>query len=130
MLPSVDTENGLDVDSAGGQALLVGGVRAHSASKLVAQGSVGRVGGHVDRLAAGVRGRVGRAGVVGAEDVHQAFPLKVLSQPHESRSEHGVGGGQEVELQGFDRGAGVDDVFGELVRDLGLRGGLSRRSQN
>lgn len=76
------------------------------------------MGGHVDWLAPGVSSRVGRACIVGAENVHQSFPLEVLSQPHETGSKHGVGGGQEVELQGFDGGAGVDNVFGELFGNL------------
>ena len=130
MLPRVDAEDGLHVDGAGGHGLLVRGVGrvgAHRAGVLVAQGRVRAVGRHVDRLSPRVRRRVGRAGVVGAEDVHQAFALEVLGQPHEARAEHGVGGGQEVELERLDRGARVDDVFGELVGDLRRSGGLEEK---
>ena len=82
------------------------------------------MGGHVDGLAAGVGGRVGGAGVVGAEDLHQTITLEVLGEPDETRTEHGVGGGKEVELQGLDGGAGVDDIALELFGDLGFLGGL------
>lgn len=80
--------------------------------------------GHVDGLASGVGGRVGRAGVVGAEDLHQALALEVLGEPDETRAEHGVGGGEEIHLQGFDGGAGVDDILGEFFGDLGGGRGL------
>lgn len=70
--------------------------------------------------------RVGRASVIRAENVHQTLPLEVLGQPDETGAEHGVGGGQEIEFQGFDRGAGIDDVFGELFGDLSLLGGLAQ----
>lgn len=98
MLPGVDTQNGLHVDGAGGKALLVLRVRTHGAGELVAEGCIGRVGGHVDGLAPGVGGRVGRTGVVGAEDLHQALALEVLGQPDEAGAEHGVGGGEEIHL--------------------------------
>ena len=52
--------------------------------------------------------------------------LQVLGQPDEAGAEHGVGSGQEIEFQGFDRGAGVDDVFGELFGDLSVLGGLAQ----
>jgi hypothetical protein len=54
--------------------------------------------------------------------VHQALPLQVLSQPHESGAEHSIGGSKKVELQRFDRGARVDDVLGELVGNLSSGG--------
>lgn len=101
VLPGVDTQNGLDIKGARCEVLLVLGVSSHGACKLIAQGSVRVVGSHVDRLPPGVRSRVGRTGVVCAEDVQEPFPLEVLGQPDESRTEHSVSSGQEVELQRF-----------------------------
>lgn len=124
MLPGVDAQNGLDVDGTGGQVLLVLGVGSHGTGELVAERRVGGVGGHVDGLPPGVSGWVGRAGVVGAEDLHQTLALEILGEPDEARAEHGVGSGQEVELEGFNGGAGVDDVLGELFGDFGGDGGL------
>lgn len=88
VLPSVNTENGLDVDSAGSEALLVLGMGTHRAGELVAQWGLRGVGGHIDGLPPGVGGRVGRAGAVGAEDVHHAFALEVLGEPDKSGAEH------------------------------------------
>lgn len=88
VLPSVDTENGLHVDSAGSEALLVLGMGTHRAGELVAQWGLRGVGGHIDGLPPGVGGRVWRASAVGAEDVHHAFALEVLSEPDESGAEH------------------------------------------
>ena len=124
MLPGVYAQNGLDVDGTGSQVLLVLGVGSHGTGELVAERRVGGVGSHVDRLPPGVGSRVGRAGVVGTEDLHQTFALEVLGKPDETRAEHGVGGSQEVKLEGFDGGTGVDDVLGELFGDLGGGGGL------
>jgi len=124
VLPGVDAENGLDVDGAGGKALLVLGVGAHGSSELVAQLRLGGVGGHIDRLPPGVGGWVGRAGAVGAENVHQAFALEVFSEPHEAGAEHCACCRQEIQLQGLDGGARVDDVFGESVGNGGGCGGL------
>lgn len=97
---------------------------AHRAGELVAQLGLGGVSGHVDGLAPGVGGRVGRAGVVSAENLHHTLALEVLGEPDETGAEHGVGGGQEVELEGLDGRASVDDVPGELLGDLGALGGL------
>lgn len=124
MLPGVDAENRLHVQSTGCQVLLVRRVGAHRPGVTVAHRCVWRVGGHVNCLSSGVRGGVGRAGVVSAEDVQQSFSFQVLCQPHEAGSEHGVGRGQEVELQRFNRRAGVDDVFFEFRGDLCGCGGL------
>lgn len=88
MLPCVNTENRLHVDGTGREALLVLGMGAHRTGELVAQLCLRGVGGHVDGLPPGVGGRVGRAGAVGAEDVHHAFALEVLGEPHESGAEH------------------------------------------
>jgi hypothetical protein len=88
VLPSVDTENGLHVDSARGEALLVLGMGTHRPGELVAQWGLRGVGGHIDGLPPGVGGRVWRASAVGAEDVHHAFALEVLSEPDESGAEH------------------------------------------
>lgn len=124
MLPSVHAQNRLHVNGTGSEALLVLGVSTHRASELVAEGRVGGVGGHVNGLTSGVGGWVGRTGVVCAEDLHQALALQVLSQPDKTGAEHGVGSGQEIHLQGLDGGAGVNDVLGELLGDLGGSGGL------
>lgn len=118
VFPSVDAENRLHVHSTGREVLLVLRVSAHRAGKLVTQRSIRRLGGHVDALAPGVRRWVGRAGVVGAVDVQQAFSLQVLAQPHESGAEHGVGGSQEIEFQGLNRRAAFDNVLFEFERDL------------
>lgn len=126
MFPGVDAQDGLDVDGTGGQVLLVLGVGTHRSGELVAERCVGGVGGHVNGLPPGVGSRVGRAGVVGAEDLHQTLALEVLGEPDEAGTEHGVGGGQEVELKGFDGGAGVDDVLGEFFGNLGGRRGLQK----
>lgn len=88
VLPGVNTENGLHVDGAGREVLLVLGVGAHRTGELVAQLGLRGVGGHVDGLPPGVGGRVGGAGAVGAEDVHHAFALEVLGEPDESGAEH------------------------------------------
>lgn len=98
VFPGVDAKDGLDVDRAGGQGLLVLSVRAHRACVLVAQGGVGAVCGHVHRLPPGVGAGVRGAGVVRAEYVNQAFPFEVLSQPHKSRTKHGICSGQKVHL--------------------------------
>lgn len=124
VLPGVDTQNGLYVNGTGGQVLLVLRVGAHGSGELVAERRIGGVGSHVDGLTTGVGGWVGGAGVVGAEDLHEALALEVLGEPDEARAEHGAGGCEEVELEGFDGGAGVDDVLGELFGDLGGGGGL------
>lgn len=84
------------------------------------------MGGHVDGLPPRVGGRVGRAGAVGAEDVHHAFAFEVLGEPDKSGAEHRACCGQEIQLQGLDGRAGVDDVLGELFGDGGGCGGLCR----
>lgn len=84
--------------------------------------------GHVDGLSSGVSRRVRRSRVVRAEDVQEAFPLEVLGQPDKTGAKHGVGRGEKVELEGFNRGAGVDDIGGELVWDLGGCWGLMKRA--
>jgi len=124
VLPGVNTQNGLNVDGTGGQVLLILGMGTHRSGELVAERCVGRVGGHVNGLPPRVGSRVGRAGVVGAEDLHQTLALEVLGEPDEAGAEHGAGGGQEVELEGFDGGARVDDILGKLFGDLGGSGGL------
>lgn len=88
VFPGVDTEDRLHVDGAGREALLVLRVGTHRAGELVAQLGLRGVGGHVGGLPPGVGGRVGRAGAVGAEDVHHALALKILGKPYKSGSEH------------------------------------------
>lgn len=124
MLPCVDTEDGLDVNSSGSKVLLVRGVGAHCTSVLVAEGSVGGVRSHIHRLSSRVGCWVWRSRVVCAEDVEETFPFEVLSQPDKAGTEHGVGGREEIELEGFDGGASVDDVLGELIWDFGASRGL------
>lgn len=116
----------MHIHSTWSQALLVRRVSTHRTGVLVTQRGIAGVGGHVDGLSPGVGCRVRRAGVIRAENVHQPFPLQVLSQPHETGTKHGVGRGQEVELQRFNRGARVVDVFFEVGRNLCLNGGLVR----
>lgn len=117
MLPGVDAQDGLDIKRTGRQALLVRGVVAHRTRELVAQRSVRVLGVHVDGLSPRMGGRVGRPGTVRADNLNQALPFQVLGQPDESWTEHGVGSGQKVLLQGLYRGAALVDLFGELVGD-------------
>lgn len=88
VLPGVDAENGLHVDGARGEALLILGMSTHRAGELVTQLGLRGVGGHVNGLPAGVGGRVRGAGTVGAEDVHHSLALEVLGEPYESGTEH------------------------------------------
>lgn len=78
-------------------------VAAHRPSKLVPERCIGRLRVHVDLLSSRVGGGIGGTGVVRAEDLEHAFLLEVLGQPNETRAEHCAGGGQEVELQRFER---------------------------
>ena len=126
MFPGVHAQNGMHIDGPRCQAFLVWRVSAHRTGVLVTKRGIARVGSHVDGLSPGVRRRVRRTGVIRAEDVHQSFPLQILSQPHETGAEHGVGRGQKVELQRFNRGARVIDVFLEIGGNLCLNGRLVR----
>lgn len=126
MFPGVHAQNGMHVHRTRCQAPLVCRVSTHRTGVLVTKRGIAVVGGHVDGLSPGVRRRVRRAGVIRAENVHQPFPLQVLSQPHETGTEHGVGRGQKVELQRFNRGARVVDVFFEVGGNLCLNGRLVR----
>lgn len=78
VLPGVNTQNRLYVNGTGSHVLLVLRMGAHGSSELVAERRIGGVGGHVDGLTAGVGGWVRRAGVVGAEDLHEALALEVF----------------------------------------------------
>ena len=55
----------------------------------------------------------------------EAFTVEVLGEPDKTGTEHGVGCGEEVELERFDGGAGFDDFGFELFGDFGLGGGLN-----
>lgn len=80
--------------------------------------------GHVDRLPAGVSGRVRRASIVRAEDVDETLALEVFGEPHESRTEHAVGCREEVEFQRFHRRARIDDILAEFLGDFNFLGSL------
>lgn len=124
MFPGVHAQNRLHVDGPRGQTPRVCRVRPHRPRVLITLRRVLGVRGHVDRLPAGVCGRVRRAGIVRAEDVDETLPLEVLRQPHESRPEHAVGCREEVEFQGFHRRACVDDILAEFLGDFDLLRGL------
>lgn len=103
---------------------------AHRSCELVAQRRFRRVRVHVDGLLPRVRGRVWRSGVVRAEDVHQALAVQVLGEPHETRTEHRVGGCQEIQLQRLNGRAGFGDGGSEGCRDPGGGRGLFKYTQS
>lgn len=125
MFPSIHAENRLDINRTRRQThRRTLGMSTHRSSELITHRRVLRVCSHVDGLTTRVSGWVGRAGVVGAEDLHEALAFEVLCEPDEAGTEHGAGGGEEVQFQGFDGRAGVDDVCGEFFGDLGGGWGL------
>jgi hypothetical protein len=115
VLPSVDAQDGLDIERTECQVPRIRGVAAHRPRVLVAYRSVWVVGVHVDGLSPIVGGRIGRPGIVCADNLNQAISFQVLGQPDKSWTEHGVGRGEKVLLQGLDRGGAFVDIFDELV---------------
>lgn len=114
VLPGVEAQQRLKVDTAGGQVTGSRPVpRAKDAVTEVVAGSAalaGRV--HVSLLGAPVGTWVGRAGEVGGQEAVVAGAG--ADEPDEARAEHGGGGEDELTAQGLDGG--------ERKLKLGLEG--------
>lgn len=121
MLPCVQAQEGLQLDTAGGQL----GLALLCALGLVAEvgprGAVPAEGVHVGALGTPVGAGVGRAGEVGGQQAVVAGAG--LDQPHEAGAKHGGGGDDELEAEGLDRGEGGLEIAAEGVGHLGSRGG-------
>lgn len=121
MLPCVQAQQGLEIDTTGGQVT----VPLPRALLLVLEVALGRAvladRVHVRRLRTPVGAGVGGAGEVGGQDAVVAGAG--LDEPEEARAEHGGGGDDELAAEGFDGGEGGLEFAAEDVGHGGAGGG-------
>lgn len=104
-------------------------VVAHHVAALVAKPALGI---HIRALAPPVRLRVRATGEVGRQDAElvgaHVVGVALADEPDEARAKHGVGGVEQVALEGLDAAKGGDELLAEvfghvLVRVLATLGG-------
>lgn len=132
VLPRVEAQHGLQVDAAGGEVDLLGGLGVLLAGAVGCLVHVGLAGGeavlvegadgriHVDVLAAPVGARVGGVARVGGEHLEGGGHAGDggLDEPDEARAEHAGGGEDHLVAQCLD---GAKRLLQETLEWLGYR---------